>query len=383
MKKTIAAVLIGILVLSTLSGCTNISTQTKTEGQKIYKIGVIAPLSWPAANYWEDAINAYKFIVNKFNAENSGKMTIDLVVEDGKCDGKASSSAAQKLVTIDKVQVIVGWFCSAETIAAGKIAQPNNVVMISPVSSSPEIANIWEYIFRFYNDDYVTKKLSNYITSMWANKIFVIAENTDVAIWFLNGMETHFTGKIESQTYQKEEKDFLMIAKQIKTKIKESDFLIFLPSSDLSTIWIIDALDKEWILTMMKWRIASNEIVNSTNSYKTLWSKLDGIKTTQLVNLWALPSSATNLTQDMLKQFTINTDALFSVLEADAMSLAIDAIKQVGNNGESIKNYFTSFDAKNPRKWYFGDYYFTPQRDAHGLNFLVYEIQDWQLVNWK
>lgn len=194
MKKTIATVLVGILVLSTLSGCTNISTQTKTEGQKIYKIGVIAPLSWPAANYWEDAINAYKFIVNKFNAENSGKMTIDLVVEDGKCDGKASSSAAQKLVTIDKVQVIVGWFCSAETIAAGKIAQPNNVVMISPVSSSPEIANIWEYIFRFYNDDYVTKKLSNYITSMWANKIFVIAENTDVAIWFLNGMETHFTG---------------------------------------------------------------------------------------------------------------------------------------------------------------------------------------------
>ncbi|HMS91674.1 MAG TPA: hypothetical protein PKC87_05615, partial [Candidatus Absconditabacterales bacterium] len=117
-----------------------------------------------------------------------------------------------------------------------------------------------------------------------------------------------------------------MIAKQIKTKIKESDFLIFLPSSDLSTIGIIDALDKEGILTMMKGRIASNEIVNSTNSYKTLGSKLDGIKTTQLVNLGALPSSATNLTQDMLKQFTINTDALFSVLEADAMSLAIDAI---------------------------------------------------------
>jgi hypothetical protein len=36
--------------------------------------------------------------------------------------------------------------------------------------------------------------------------------------------------------YQKEEKDFQMIAKQIKSKINESDFLIFLPSSDESTI---------------------------------------------------------------------------------------------------------------------------------------------------
>jgi hypothetical protein len=34
----------------------------------------------------------------------------------------------------------------------------------------------------------------------------------------------------------------------------------------------------------------------------------------------------------MLKKFTINTDPLFSVLEADAMSLAIDAIVAVGND---------------------------------------------------
>jgi hypothetical protein len=36
--------------------------------------------------------------------------------------------------------------------------------------------------------------------------------------------------------YQKEEKDFPMIAKQIKSKTNESDFIIFLPSSDESTI---------------------------------------------------------------------------------------------------------------------------------------------------
>lgn len=382
MKKTISILVSGIIVLTTLAWCTNTSTQTKTEGEKIYQIWVIAPLSGPAANYWEDAINSYRYITEKFNASQS-KVKIELIIEDGKCDGKSASSAAQKLVTLDKVQVIVGGFCSAETIAAGAIAQPNKVVMISAVSSSPDIVNIWDYIFRFYNDAYVTKKLSDHIRSMWVENIFVLAENTDVSVGFLKGLKSHFTGTIVSQMYQKEEKDFPMIAKQIKSKINESDFLIFLPSSDESTIWIINAFDKEGILSMMKWRIASNEIVNSAVNYTALWTKLDGVKTTQLVNLGALPSSAKNLSQEMQKNFAITSDPLWSILEADAMSLAIDAVVQAGNDGTAIKNYFTSFNSSSPIKGYLGDYYFTPERDVHGLNFLVYEIKDGKLVNGK
>jgi hypothetical protein len=85
----------------------------------------------------------------------------------------------------------------------------------------------------------------------------------------------------------------------------------------------------------------------------------------------------------MQKKFTITSDPLWSILEADAMSLAIDAVVQVGNEGEAIKKYFTSFNAETPRKGYLGDYYFTPERDAHGLNFLVYDIKDGKLVNGK
>ncbi len=381
MKKTLSFFLVGV-VISTLAWCSNLST-SQNKWLEVIKIWVIAPMSGPAANYWEDAANAYKYIVDKFNSENSWKIQIKLVIEDGKCEWKSASSAAQKLIWIDKVQVIVWWFCSAETIAAWTIAQPNKVVMISPVSSSPDIANIWNYIFRFYNDAYVTKKLSEHIQSLGVNKIFVLAENTDVSVWFLKGLKASFTWELQSQMYQKEEKDFQMIAKQIKSKINKSDFLIFLPSSDESTIGIINAFDKEWILSMMKGRIASNEIVNSATTYKSLWTKLDWIKTTQLINLWSLPSSAKDLEADMLKYFSINAEPLRAVLEWDAMQLAIDAVVEAGNDWVKIKNYFTSYNSTNPRKGYFWDYYFTPERDAHGLNFLVYEIKDGQLVNGK
>jgi hypothetical protein len=74
---------------------------------------------------------------------------------------------------------------------------------------------------------------------------------------------------------------------------------------------------------------------------------------------------------------------LWSVLEADAMQIAVDAVANVWNDWTAIRDYFASYNQKKPRKWYFWDYYFTPERDAYGLNFLVYEIQDGKLVNWK
>lgn len=380
MKKSMYLVLAWIFTFWILAGCSNSSNQKWLE---TFKIGVIAPLSGPAANYWEDAINAYQYIVNKFNSENSGKIIIEMIIEDGKCEWKSASSAAQKLINIDKVQIIVWWFCSAETIAAWPIAQANKVVMISPASSSPEIANIGNYIFRYYNDADVTKKLSNYISAQWAENIFILAENSDAMIGFLNGVKNNFTGNIKDEIYQSDEKDFNMLVKKNKSEIENSDFLIFLPNSDSSTTSIINALDTEKLLESMSWKIITNEIVNSANNYENLWNKLNGIKTTQLVNLWALQNKAKEIVTNIKKQFTITWDPLFLVLEADAMQLTVDAITQVWNDGTAIKDYFTNFNKTAPREWYFWDYYFTTERDANWLDFLVYEIQDWKLVNGK
>jgi ABC-type branched-subunit amino acid transport system substrate-binding protein len=70
MKKIFSITLVAVVLTTMLTGCTNTSTPTSTE-TKTFKIGVLAPLSGPAANYGEDAVNAYKYIVDKFNSENS------------------------------------------------------------------------------------------------------------------------------------------------------------------------------------------------------------------------------------------------------------------------------------------------------------------------
>ena len=105
MKKKLSLVIVIWLLLITLAGCTQTSTLTET---KTIKIWVIAPISWPAADYGMDGVNTYRYLTDKFNAEHKD-VQINLIIEDGKCDGKDAASAAQKLITIDRVQAILWW----------------------------------------------------------------------------------------------------------------------------------------------------------------------------------------------------------------------------------------------------------------------------------
>jgi hypothetical protein len=76
----------------------------------------------------------------------------------------------------------------------------------------------------------------------------------------------------------------------------------------------------------------------------------------------------------------IQSDVLWFVLGAEVMNLTLEAIEKVGDNAEAIKDYVTALHPENKKSGYFGDYYFTSDRNAEGLGFLVYEIQDGQLV---
>lgn len=45
--------------------------------------------------------------VEKHNTQHADK-AIELIVEDGQCNGAAATSAAQKLITVDNVALLLG-----------------------------------------------------------------------------------------------------------------------------------------------------------------------------------------------------------------------------------------------------------------------------------
>ena len=118
-----------------------------TGGDEPVKVGVMMPLTGDAASYGESVKNAVEFAKKELGAN------VALIYEDSKCDGKEAATVINKLISVDNVQVIVGELCSGATLAAAPVAEQNQVVMVSPASTSPAVSEAGDYIFRVIPSD--------------------------------------------------------------------------------------------------------------------------------------------------------------------------------------------------------------------------------------
>jgi branched-chain amino acid transport system substrate-binding protein len=117
-------------------------------------IGVTLPLTGFAASYGEDAKNGAQLAADQANAAGGIKGDqIKLVVEDDEGVGKSGVSATQKLVSVDKVPVIIGGMMSSVALPASQVARDNKVVYISTMSSNPDLTSPGGYIYRLAGSD--------------------------------------------------------------------------------------------------------------------------------------------------------------------------------------------------------------------------------------
>ena len=112
------------------------------------KIGFMGPLSGDAASYGHGIKRGVELALKDSELEN-----VEVIYEDTKCDGKEAVSAASKLINVDGVVAIIGEVCSGATLAAAPIAQQAGVVMVSASSTSPQITESGDYIFRTIPSD--------------------------------------------------------------------------------------------------------------------------------------------------------------------------------------------------------------------------------------
>src|SRR3989338_7590598 len=81
------------------------------------KIGSILPLTGEAAEIGLRAQEAINLATEEINSRGgvNGK-PLHVIFEDGKCDARAGSDAATKLINFDRVPIIIGGLCSGETL---------------------------------------------------------------------------------------------------------------------------------------------------------------------------------------------------------------------------------------------------------------------------
>lgn len=145
--------IIGILVVLIIivAGAVMLSKPASAES---IKIGSILPLTGEAAEIGLRAQESINLALEEINAQGgiNGK-PLQVIFEDGKCDARAGSDAATKLINFDMVPIIIGGLCSGETLGAAPVAEQNKVVMLSPCSSAPKVSDAGDYIFRVYPSD--------------------------------------------------------------------------------------------------------------------------------------------------------------------------------------------------------------------------------------
>jgi branched-chain amino acid transport system substrate-binding protein len=128
-------------VLTVLAGSTLLSTAAIAED---VKLGIIFGFTGPIESLTQPMAAAAELAMKEATDSGIflGGSTVSSVRGDSTCiDSAAAVSAAERLVTSDKVNAIVGGDCSGVTGAIlQNVARPNGIVMISPSATSPALS---------------------------------------------------------------------------------------------------------------------------------------------------------------------------------------------------------------------------------------------------
>jgi len=192
-KSSSALTIISILLASLMVfsfGC------AKKEEKEI-KIGVILPLTGDAAKYGQSAKKGMKLAVDEINNKGGiNNQRVILIIEDSQGQVKNGVSAFNKLITIDKVPIVVGELLSSITLAIAPIANEKKIIVLSPASTAPKITEAGDYIFRNVASDIVEGQImAEYaFNKLQYKKIAILYINNDYG----DGLRNSFKQKIIS-----------------------------------------------------------------------------------------------------------------------------------------------------------------------------------------
>lgn len=118
-------------------------------GSDVIKIGGIFPLSGDVAVYGVSCRNGVELAIKEINAAGgiNGKQIV-LISEDDEGKPEKSVNAYKKLVTKDKVGMIIGSLTSGCTAAITELAQSQKVVLLAPAATQASITDAGNFVFR-------------------------------------------------------------------------------------------------------------------------------------------------------------------------------------------------------------------------------------------
>ncbi|MEK9154227.1 MAG: ABC transporter substrate-binding protein [Patescibacteria group bacterium] len=300
-------------------------------------IGFIGPLTGDAAAYGEPFRNTVQLAVDEINtAGGINGRQMQFVYEDDKCTGAAAVGATQKLINVDKVQIILGSFCSGATIPSVPIAAQNNVMLFSPAASSPDLTGISKFFARDYPSDATQGKvLADLSYKQGWKTVAFIQEQTDYATGLYQSFDASFKaigGETSNEAFPTATTDFRTALTKLKSQNPDALFI------DVQTAAVGERILKQ--LGELKWKpkiLVSDTMPGEPTMMKNNAIALEGAYAAEFV-----PDQTNPKLQAMASAYT----AKYKVAEVpylnymattyDAVYLIKEGLMAVGNNGEKF-----------------------------------------------
>jgi branched-chain amino acid transport system substrate-binding protein len=173
-KKITASIIIVCLVFLVLAilGC-----QDQTSSARKIKMGTLMALTGDLREYGPAIQNGVTLAAKHLTEAG---LSVDLIHADSETNPTAATDAARKLVDIDNVVAIVGALGSGPTMAvAESVTCPNNVILISPSSTSPVITDLpadrgKDFLFRTCPSDDLQGKIAGEMAAEMYDTVSII-----------------------------------------------------------------------------------------------------------------------------------------------------------------------------------------------------------------
>ncbi len=199
------------------------------------KLGVIGPLTGDYSMYGLAVENGAKLAAEEINAAG-GVLGLDLeiIAYDSKGDPTEGVNAYNRLRDEDEIDALIGGTFSGVTLAIKELAKEDNMPVLSPTATNPDVTLNADNVFRAcYTDSYqgtVAAVFSNESTEIGASKAAVLYNRDDaysegLAMAFIAEFETRGT-VVETLTFGAGDDDYSSVLDVIAASDAE---VVFLP----------------------------------------------------------------------------------------------------------------------------------------------------------
>jgi branched-chain amino acid transport system substrate-binding protein len=186
MKSHLAA-LAGALLLAAPSAAL---AQAGSKGA--VKVGVLLPLTGNTA--WAGKTNriAAAIAAEEVNAQDlAGGYKIELVFGDSQCEPRPAHDQAQRLISQEKVQLLIGEWCSSASVAVAQVANDEKVPLLVNISTADQIAgDAGPYAFQSsMQNRYSQQREAALLEKDFKfESVAIIVENNDFGLTFRKNM---------------------------------------------------------------------------------------------------------------------------------------------------------------------------------------------------